>query len=179
MRGARGRAIYISSVNNATAAYPLATRSRDGPTGVDNIIIYTCYVRGGGGSGGRCRRPWAARRPIKTRRAGRAPRKSGATVTTIKWPRGDRYRYMGTTATLALAARTTLQRYPLPLPTTSGRRLFRTRATYHRWIYSGGPPERVVVIYTVTTAAYTRTYICIYYIGNRSYFGKRFSYYVY
>jgi len=85
-RGARGRAIYISSVNNA--AYPLATRSRDGPTGVHaSIYVYKICCARRWRWRRTCRRPWAARRPIKTRRAGRAPRKSGAAVTTIKWPR--------------------------------------------------------------------------------------------
>lgn len=78
--------IYISSVNNT--AYPLATKSRDGPTGLHaSIYVYKiCCVRRWRWRR-TCRRPWAAQRPIKTRRAGRAPRKSGAAVTTIKWPR--------------------------------------------------------------------------------------------
>lgn len=57
---------------------------REAATGVQ-ASIYVCKIC----SERRrtCRCPWDARRPIKTRRAGRAPRKSGAAVTTIKWPR--------------------------------------------------------------------------------------------
>lgn len=128
----RGRAIYISSVNNA--AYPLATSSRRGRATLPYFIyvykILFCAWR----RRLTCRRPWTARRPIKTRRAGRAPWKSGAAAaTTIKWPR--------TSIDIGVYSRPTqllppLRDHPTAFPAGGWCGPCVTR---HCRIYSGGP----------------------------------------
>lgn len=152
--------IYISSVNNA--AYPLATKSRDGPTGLHaSIYVYKiCCVRRWRWRR-TCRRPWAARRPIKTRRAGRAQRKSGAAVMTIKWPRATID--IGIYAVRPPPYIATVSRPPVAIPRDRFRQLIRPRVTHLYRMYSVGPLKNRIpyTIYFPCCSVYYLRYKCM------------------